>query len=89
MGFKLTDIAINDKHDHPAIPGRVVARVRAVLAESQPGYAQEHVLLVRVYAERRPDRNEADLDHELMMRAASILERVRARLDDRSRSVAG
>lgn len=86
MGFKLVDIIIADKRDHPLKPGRVDARVEAHMVETQPGYTQNHVINVRVHTTRKPGVPEDIVDHELRMKAVNVLERVRASLGDGRRA---
>ena len=86
MGFKLVDIIIADKRDHPLKPGRVEARVEAHMVETQPGYTQNHVINVRVHTTRKPGVPEDIVDHELRMKAVNVLERVRASLGDGRRA---
>ena len=86
MGFKLVDIIIADKRDHPLKPGRVEARVEAHMVETQPGYTQNHVINVRVHTTRKPGVPEDIVDHELRMKAVNVLERVRASHGDGRRA---
>jgi hypothetical protein len=88
VGFKLVDIIIADKRDHPLKPGRVDARVEAHMVETQPGYTQNHVINVRVHVTRKPGVPEDIVDHELRMKAVNVLERVRASLGDGGRRAA-
>jgi len=88
LGFKLVDIIIAEKRDHPVKTGRVDARIEAHMVETQPGFTQNHVINVRVHATRKPGMPEDIIDHELRMKAVNVLERVRANLGDGGRRAA-
>jgi len=85
MILQLIDIGVRDKQAHPRLAGRVTGHVRAVLVESRDGQEQTHELVIPVWAEGAEAMSEADIDMALMLRAARIIDRMRARLGARAR----
>lgn len=82
MTFELIDIAVADKQPHPRLAGRITGHVRAVLSESHGTQVQNHALTIPVWANAAPDASDADIDMALMLKAASIIARLKANLSD-------
>jgi hypothetical protein len=81
MTYQLIDIAVTDKHSHPRLPGRTVGHVRAVLTETLTEGEQAHELSIPVWTNTQESMSEADIDMALLLKAAEIVARVKARLD--------
>lgn len=80
MSFELIDIAVRDKQPHPRLAGRTTGHVRAVLAEHQDGREQTHELAIAVWADLPEGSSEAQIDMALMLKAATIIARLKANL---------
>lgn len=80
MPYDLIDIAVTEKHDHPRLPGRVTGKVRVVLRESIDGREAVHELSIPVWAQFEEPKPEGDVDMALMLKAASIVARLKASL---------
>jgi hypothetical protein len=80
MSLELIDIALTERHDHPRLANRVNGKVRAVLTETIDGREQRHELLIPAWIEREDGMDDGDIDLALMLKAAKIVGRVRARL---------
>jgi hypothetical protein len=80
MTFELIDIAVRDKAPHPRLSGRTTGHVRAVLSETQDGRAQTHELAIPVWADVAAGASDADIDMALMLKAATIIARLKASL---------
>ena len=78
--LELIDIAVQDKQIHPRLPGRVTGHVRAVLSEPLGEHTQNHELAIPVWTDTAPGTSEADIDMALMLKAAGIIARMKARL---------
>jgi hypothetical protein len=78
--LELIDIAVQDKQPHPRLAGRTTGHVRAVLTEQLGGHTQNHELAIPVWADTAPGASEADIDMALMLKAAVIIARLKARL---------
>jgi hypothetical protein len=78
--LELIDIAVQDKQSHPRLPGRVTGHVRAVLTERLGEHTQNHELAIPVWIDTTPGASEADIDMALMLKAAEIVARMKARL---------
>lgn len=78
--LELIDIAVRDKQPHPRLSGRTTGHVRAVLSEQLGGQTQNHELAIPVWADTAPGASEADIDMALMLKAATIIARLKARL---------
>ena len=76
----LIDIAVQDKQSHPRLPGRITGHVRAVLSEQLGEQRQDHELLIPVWTDATPGASEGDIDMALMLKAAGIIARMKARL---------
>jgi hypothetical protein len=76
----LIDIAVKDKQPHPRLPGRITGHVRAVLSEQLGEHTQTHELAIPVWADILPGASEADIDMALMLKAAGIVAKLKARL---------
>ena len=81
MTYQLIDIAVTDKQAHPRLVGRTVGHVRAVLTETLADGEQTHELAIPVWTNTNPSMTEADIDMALLLKAAEIVARVKARLD--------
>ena len=81
MTFELIDIAVRDKQAHPRLTNRTTGHVRAVLTESQDGRLQTHELAIAVWADLPDGSSEGDVDMALMLKAATIIARVKSNLD--------
>lgn len=81
MTYQLIDIAVTDKHLHPRLVGRTVGHVRAVLMESMAEGEQTHELAIPVWTNTQTSMSDADIDMALLLKAAEIVARVKARLD--------
>jgi hypothetical protein len=80
MTFELIDIAVRDKAPHPRLEGRTTGHVRAVLSEQLDGRAQTHELAIPVWADVVAGASDADIDMALMLKAASIIARLKRNL---------
>ena len=80
MTFELIDIAVRDKAPHPRLEGRTTGHVRAVLSETQGDRQQTHELAIPVWADIPAGASEADIDMALMLKAATIIARLKANL---------
>jgi hypothetical protein len=80
MTIELIDIAVSDRQAHPRLPGRTTGHVRAVLAETEPGRSQTHELSIPVWADTPSDASTADIDMALMLKAATIIARLKTTL---------
>ena len=80
MTLELIDIAVRDKAPHPRLANRTVGHVRAVLSETAGGLPQTHELSIPVWADTNPADTDADIDMALMLKAATIIARVKASL---------
>ena len=78
--MELIDIAVRDKRPHPRLAGRMTGHVRAVLTEQLGGQTQNHELAIPVWADTVPGASDADIDMALMLKAAAIIARLKARL---------
>lgn len=81
MTLELIDIAVRDKTAHPRLAGRTTGHVRAVLSETHGDRQQTHELAITVWADIAPDASEADIDMALMLKAATIIARLKASLN--------
>lgn len=77
MTLQLIDIAVRDRQAHPRLAGRMTGHVRAVLTETLDGQEQTHELAVPVWADIQPGSSDADIDMALMLKAATIIARLR------------
>lgn len=80
MTFELIDIAVRDKSPHPRLAGRTTGHVRAVLSETADGRAQTHELAIPVWADVAENASDADIDMALMLKAATIIARLKVSL---------
>ncbi|KRA96542.1 hypothetical protein ASD83_15675 [Devosia sp. Root685] len=80
MSLELIDIALFERHDHPRLANRVTGKVKAVLTETIDGREQRHELLIPAWIEREDGMDEGDIDLALMVKAAKIVGRLKARL---------
>ncbi len=78
--LELIDIVVQDKQLHPRLANRVTGHVRAVLSEKLGDHTQNHELAIAVWTDTAPDTSEADIDMALMLKAADIIAKLRARL---------
>jgi hypothetical protein len=78
--LELIDIAVRDKQAHESLEGRVTGHVRAVLAEHGDGLEQTHELAIPVWTDAAPDASEAEIDMALMLKAATIIARLKTSL---------
>jgi hypothetical protein len=76
----LIDIAVQDKQPHPRLHGRITGHVRAVLSEQVGQHQQEHELLIPVWTDTTAGASEGDIDMALMLKAAEIVAKMKARL---------
>ena len=83
MTIELIDIAVRDKQAHPRLKGRTTGHVRAVLAERQGDHQQQHELAISVWADTAEGTSDADIDMALMLKAATIIARLKANLGDK------
>lgn len=81
MTFELIDISVTDKQPHPRLEGRITGHVRAVLRETTPDQPdQTHDLSIPVWANMPAGASESDVDMALMLKAASIVSKLKANL---------
>lgn len=80
MSLELIDIALAERHPHPALPDRVTGKVRALLTETIDGQEQRHELLVPAWVDVTKDMSAEDVDLALMVKAADIIKRLKTRL---------
>lgn len=80
MSLELVDIALAERQDHPRLANRVTGKVRAVLTEVIDGREMRHELMIPAWIEREAGMEEADIDLALMVKAAKIVGRMKARL---------
>ena len=78
--MELIDIAVTDKQPHPRLTGRITGHVRAVLSEQLGEHTQNHELAIPVWTDTKPGISEADIDMALMLKAAGIIAKLKARL---------
>ncbi|HUH75762.1 MAG TPA: hypothetical protein VLZ53_00200 [Devosia sp.] len=81
MTFELIDISVTDKQPHPRLEGRITGHVRAVLRETtrdEPD--QTHDLSIAVWADLPTGSSDSDVDMALMLKAASIVAKLKANL---------
>ena len=81
LTYQLIDIAVAQKSAHPRLPNRVTGKVRAVLTETRDGREQRHELAIPVWANTSDTMSEEDIDMALLVKAADILGRLKAKLD--------
>jgi hypothetical protein len=84
LSYELIDIAVTEKHDHPRLQGRVTGKVRVILRESRDGQEVSHELFIPVWAQFAETKSDGDVDMALMLKAASIVARLKASLGDDS-----
>ena len=82
MTFELIDIVVADKQAHPRLAHRVTGHVRAVLSEHNGAHEQNHDLTIPVWADLSETATDEDIDLALMLKAAAIIARLKARLAD-------
>ena len=80
MPLELIEIAVQDRQAHPRLAGRVTGHVRAVLTETGEGHSQTHELRIPVWADTAPTASAGDVDMALMLKAATIIGRLKQRL---------
>jgi hypothetical protein len=80
MELQLIDITVRDKQAHPRLAGRMTGHVRAVLQETVGRQEQTHELVIPVWADIQAGASDADIDMALMVKAADIIARLKARL---------
>ena len=80
MTLELIDIGVRDKSVHPRLVGRVTGHVRAVLSEIADGREQKHELAIPVWTDVSDGTSDADIDMALMLKAASIIARLKSSL---------
>ena len=80
MELQLIDINVRDKQAHPRLAGRMTGHVRAVLQETVGNQEQTHELVIPVWADIPAGTSDADIDMALMVKAADIVARLKARL---------
>jgi hypothetical protein len=80
LPYELIDIAVTEKHDHPRLAGRVTGKVRVVLREVVGGQEASHELFIPVWAQFSEARSDGDVDMALMLKAATIVARLKASL---------
>ena len=80
MELQLIDITVRDKQAHPRLAGRMTGHVRAVLQETVGTQDLTHELAISVWADLPPGTSDADIDMALMLKAADIIARLKARL---------
>ena len=80
MPYDLIDIAVTEKHDHPRLAGRVTGKVRVVLRETIDDREALHELFIPVWAQFDEAKPEGDVDMALMLKAATIVARLKASL---------
>ena len=80
LPYDLIDIAVTEKHDHPRLKGRVTGKVRVILRESRDGQDTSHELFIPAWAQFDQPASEADVDMALMLKAATIVARLKASL---------
>ncbi|HEY8576638.1 MAG TPA: hypothetical protein VIL88_09900 [Devosia sp.] len=81
MSLQLIDISVSDKQAHPRLAGRMTGHVRAVLSETLGGQQQTHELAIPVWADVENNASDGDVDMAMMLKAADIIARLKARLD--------
>ncbi|MCS6760269.1 MAG: hypothetical protein MO852_16075 [Candidatus Devosia euplotis] len=81
MALELIDIAVRDKHPHPRLAGRITGHVSAALSETLDGREHTRHLSVAVWADVAQDTAPADIDMALMLKAAKIVARIKANMD--------
>ena len=81
MTYNLIDITVTEKAPHPRLSNRTTGRVRAVLSEERDGAEATHELSIAVWADTRQTMSEQDIDMALMLKAASIVGRLKANLE--------
>ncbi|WP_375451188.1 hypothetical protein [uncultured Devosia sp.] len=80
MPYDLIEIAVSEKHPHPRLEGRVTGKVRVILRETMDGRDATHELFIPVWAQFAETRPEGDVDMALMLKAATIVARLKANL---------
>jgi hypothetical protein len=80
LPHELIDIAVAEKHDHPSLKGRVTGKVRVILRENIDGHEANHELFIPVWAQFAEPKSDGDVDMALMLKAASIVARLKASL---------
>ncbi|MGV8954532.1 MAG: hypothetical protein ACOH2M_25775 [Cypionkella sp.] len=78
--YDLIDIAVTEKHDHPRLAGRVTGKVRVVLRETIDDREALHELFIPVWAQFDAAKTDGDVDMALMLKAATIIARLKANL---------
>ena len=81
MTYQLIDIAVAQKSAHPRLADRVTGKVLAVLTEPRDGREQRHELAIPVWANTSQTMSEDDVDMALLVKAADILARLKANLE--------
>lgn len=81
MPFELIDIALVERHDHPRLDNRVTGKVRVVLTESVGGQEQTHNLIIQAWTDLREGMEDEDVEMALLVKAADIVGRMKARMD--------
>lgn len=80
MSLELIDIVLAERQDHPHLVNRITGKVRAVLTETIDGREQRHELLIPAWIEREEGMDDSAIELALMVKAAQIVGRVKARL---------
>jgi len=81
MPYQLIDISVAEKHPHPRLANRINGRVRAVLNEERDGAIYPHELSIPVWAETTKAMSDGDIDMALMLKAATIVTKLKATLE--------
>lgn len=81
MTLQLIDISVREKQAHPRLAGRITGHVRAIMAETLGQQDQQHELDIAVWADVMIGTSDADIDMALMLKAASIIARLKASLN--------
>lgn len=80
MTIELIEIALAERQAHPRLPNRITGKVRAVLAETLGDQQHQYEIIVPAFIDRDETMTEEDVDLALLVKAAEIINRIKARL---------
>ncbi|WP_417309321.1 hypothetical protein [Devosia sp.] len=83
MAFEIKACSIEEVQQHPKFADRTEAKVKVTLRETDDHRDFDHHLTLRVWAFTTPEMTEADINHALLARTATILRRTMSNADRR------
>lgn len=80
MTIELIDIVLTERQPHPRLEHRINGKVRATLLEKLDEREYRHDIDLPVWIDGKPDMNAEDVELALLVKAADIVSRLKARL---------